>query len=378
MKPLSIELLGFYDSSEEAYAACVYAKITVNGKTDVNLVISKTRVASLKKPTIPRLELLSALVLARLISSVQTMLTPLCKTTVVRCFTDSITAMYWIKGEDKEWKTFVQNRVQEIRSLVPKEKWNHCPGLENPADIATRSSNPVKLSEDSRWFKGPEWLRGNEIERPERHVTNLPEDCLKEVRSTCKESTNMTLLIETGTQMNISKILDATRFSSYMKLLRVIAYILRFVKNCKDRCINTKELTAEELDGAEIVWIRDMQTQIDKKKLSNVEQHLDTFIDKDKIIRCKGRLKNSCLTFERRHPILLPREHHITSLIIWECHKNVLHNGTNQTLQELRTRFWAIKGRQLLKKTIYKCKLCKKLQGLSYGMPQQSHQPFYQ
>ena len=109
MKPLSIELVGFCDSSEEAYAACVYAKITVNGKTDVNLVISKTRVAPLKKPTIPRLELLSALVLARLISSVQTMLTPLCKTTVVRRFTDSITAMYWIKVEEKEWKTFVEN-----------------------------------------------------------------------------------------------------------------------------------------------------------------------------------------------------------------------------------------------------------------------------
>ena len=226
MKPLSIELVGFCNSPEEAYAACVYAKITVNGKTDVNLVISKTRVAPLKKPAIPRLELLSAPILARLISSVQTMLPPLCKTTVVRCFTDSITAMYWIKGEEKEWKTFLENRVQEIRSLVPKEKWNHCPGLENPADIVTRSINPVKLSEHSRWFKGPEWLRGNENEWPERHMTDLPEDCLKEVRSTCKGSSNMTLLIETGTQMNISKILDATRFSSYIKLLRVTAYVL--------------------------------------------------------------------------------------------------------------------------------------------------------
>ena len=112
-----------------------------------------------------------------------------------------------------------------------------------------------------------------------------------------------------------------------------------------------------------------------QKKLSNVEKHLDTFIDKDKIIRCQGHRKNSCLTFETRHPIPLPREHHITSLIIWEYHKNVLHNGTNQTLQELRTRFWVIKGRQLVKKTIYKCKLCKKLQGLSYGMPQRSQLP---
>ena len=266
--------------------------------------------------------------------------------------------------------------MQEIRSLVPKEKWNHCPGLENPADIATRNSDPAKLNDNSRWFKGPEWLRGNENEWPERHnTTDLPEDCLKEIRSTCKEITNMTLLIEAVTQINISNLLDATRFSSYMKLLRVTAYVLRFVKNCKDRCTNRKELTAEELDKAEMIWIRDIQAQIGQKHLSDVEKHLDIFIDEDKIIRCQGRLKNSCLKFETRHPVLLPREHHITSLIIWECHKNVLHNGTNQTLQELRTRFWIVKGRQLVKKTIYKCKLCKKLQGLSYGMPQQSQLP---
>ena len=185
----------------------------------------------------------------------------------------------------------------------------------------------------------------------------------------------MTLLVEAVTQINISNLLDVTRFSSYMKLLRVTAYVLRFVKNCKDRCTNRKELTAEELDKAEMIWIRDIQAQIGQKHLSDVEKHLDIFIDEDKIIRCQGRLKNSCLKFETRHPVLLPREHHITSLIIWECHKNVLHNGTNQTLQELRTRFWIVKGRQLVKKTIYKCKLCKKLQGLSYGMPQQSQLP---
>ena len=76
-KPAEIELYGFCDSSKQSYAAAVYAKITVEGKSSVSLVMSKSRVAPLAKTTIPRLELLSALILARLITSVKDALSPL-------------------------------------------------------------------------------------------------------------------------------------------------------------------------------------------------------------------------------------------------------------------------------------------------------------
>ncbi|KAK3803547.1 hypothetical protein RRG08_027824 [Elysia crispata] len=64
------ELIVFADASEKAYGCCVYLRTTVNGQVFVNLVTSKTRVAPLKKTTLPRLELLAALLAARLLKFV--------------------------------------------------------------------------------------------------------------------------------------------------------------------------------------------------------------------------------------------------------------------------------------------------------------------
>ena len=49
------------------------------------------------------------------------------KETRTKCFTDSKVALFRIRGLEKEWKQFIQNRVNEIRKLVPGECWDHCP-----------------------------------------------------------------------------------------------------------------------------------------------------------------------------------------------------------------------------------------------------------
>ena len=92
-KPTELELYGFCDSSEQAYAAAVYTKITVKGRPRTCLVMSKSRVAPLSKLTIPRLELLSALILARLIDTVKGAFSSIFSTKIVRCWTDSITTI---------------------------------------------------------------------------------------------------------------------------------------------------------------------------------------------------------------------------------------------------------------------------------------------
>ena len=52
-----------------------------------------------------------------------------------------------------------------------------------------------------------------------------------------------------------------------------------------------------------------------------------------------------------------------------------MHNGVKETLAELRSRFWIVKGRQLVKKIIGQCKICTLIQGLSYGEPDMSQLP---
>ena len=111
------ELEGFNDAWNSAYGAVVYLVTKSQGNTHVQLIASKTRVSPLKKQTIPRLELMAALILARLISRIKKTLEPCLAISRTRCWTDSRN----VQGKDKEWKQFVNNRVEEIRRLMPAD-----------------------------------------------------------------------------------------------------------------------------------------------------------------------------------------------------------------------------------------------------------------
>ena len=108
------KLHGFCYASAKAYGAVVYLRIVTTHGSYIRFVASKTRVAPLSNQTIPRLEMLSAIVFARLMHSVKEALTSEIKISRVVCWTDSKVAWYWIVQSTKEWKQFVQHHVDEI------------------------------------------------------------------------------------------------------------------------------------------------------------------------------------------------------------------------------------------------------------------------
>ena len=131
-------LHGFGDASKKAYCAMVYFVYrTKDGKAHVRLVASKTRVAPLKELSIPRLELMSARILAQLMHTVKNALQSQVKLDGVRFWLDSKTALSWIQNKG-EWKQFVRHRVNEILKLTDKEDWAYCSTEENPADLGSR------------------------------------------------------------------------------------------------------------------------------------------------------------------------------------------------------------------------------------------------
>ena len=136
-KVQSVCLHGFGDASKRAYCPVVYLVIRTGIGSYVRLITSKTRVAPSKNNTIPRLELLSGLILARLVSAVREALGQQLVLEGIYLWLDSIIAIYWIIG-NKEWKQFVQNRVDEILRLTSQDMWHHCPGETNPADVGSR------------------------------------------------------------------------------------------------------------------------------------------------------------------------------------------------------------------------------------------------
>ena len=75
-------------------------------------------------------------------------------------YTDSQVALCWIKGVTKQWKQFVENRIQEIHRLVPANCWKHCHRGDNPADISSRGSGLESLWSKKIWWNGPSWLTG--------------------------------------------------------------------------------------------------------------------------------------------------------------------------------------------------------------------------
>lgn len=238
-KIVSCSLHGFGDASSKACAAVIYLHVTTTTGSYVKFLASRSRVAPVKQETIPRLELLAALILARLISHVGEALEPEVDITCLTCWTDSKVALAWIKGEERELKPFVQNRVNEIRTLVPVNSWRHCCGKNNPADIPSRGMSPSELLECALWIEGPTWLSDNaESGSEEFNIGQLPQECLEEMKAGDKEKwkseTSSSLLVVAQT-IGIANVVTCEDYSNLKRLFRVTALVLQLVKILKLR-----------------------------------------------------------------------------------------------------------------------------------------------
>ena len=361
-------LYGFCDASNKAYAAVVYLQVTTTSGSYLRFLASKTRVAPVAQQTIPRLELLSALILARLVTNVRQALEEEIKGTGTTCWSDSEVALFWIWGESKTWKPFVQNRVEEIRSLVPVSSWKHCPGTTNPADLPSRGMTPMELSRSTLWKYGPCSLVLNaDTADPGKEV---PNECLTELKS--KASSAVLVNVDATA---VDNIIDCKDYSNLKRLLRVTAYVLRFVQALKARLCNSNqvpanELSSEELAAAEALWIRDVQAAVRRNpKYPDWSRQLDLFTDATGMLRCEGRLENAELPSDTKNPILLDAGHHVTTLIVMESHRRVMHCGVKATLTQIRARFWIVRGRQFVRKILHRCTTCRRLEGQPYRAP---------
>ncbi|XP_069361084.1 uncharacterized protein [Maniola hyperantus] len=248
------ELVGFCDASSRGYAACIYVVSNdERGKVKVRLVTAKSKVAPVKPMTIPRLELMGAVLLSKLLKFVQDNLTRV-KINRITCLTDSTIVLSWLNTDAYKLKTFVCNRVAQVTEVVPSHSWRHVSSENNLADCCSRGVSPTQLvSERFRWLEGAAWLyqpptdwpisvyiQEKEVEPPElKPLQNLFSEQLNDNNESKREFCERLL----------------NRFSSYSKLQRSVAWILRW-RNRIRSSIQSKCLTTEELNTAQDSLIR--------------------------------------------------------------------------------------------------------------------------
>ncbi|XP_024875956.1 uncharacterized protein LOC112457263 [Temnothorax curvispinosus] len=356
----SFELHGFSDASQNAAAAVVYLRAcSTDQSVTITLVASKTKVAPLKRLTIPRLELIAAVLLVKLIQSI--LLTLEKPKLPVFAWIDSQVVYQWITNHPSRWKEFVHNRVVFIQDTLPQCKWGLVPGVQNPADLATRGISPSQLNESSMWWSGPEWLSS-----PNSAWPQIPSSLISE---NLEEREHRICVFVTNQHPEVWDLL--TKYSNLTKLLRITALCRKFIRKAhKDtKSELTPFLSVNDINNEKYFWIKIVQqfsfspelkilSQGHSLPKSNPLTKLAPYIDSNGLLRVGGRLQQSLLSNEAKHPFILPKESAFTTLIIDDAHSRTLHGGTQFTLSFIRQTYWIIRGRIPVKSFILKCVKC--------------------
>ena len=197
----------FCDASIHAYGSVAYI---TRGKQST-LIMSKSRVAPLKQLTLPKLELMAAVIGSRLMKHVLQSI----PAKTVYLWSDSQIVLHWLTT-NRKLKTFERNRVAEVNELTENRTWRYCPTAQNPADLLMRGISAKEYLKSKLWKNGPDWLT-DESNYP---IWQADEST---VLLTTNERDDAFPLDPSQNQLGIHNVIDINKFSRYRTLMRVTA-----------------------------------------------------------------------------------------------------------------------------------------------------------
>ena len=365
-KTREAQLHVFVDASLEAYCCVAYLRFEHEGQIEVAFVTSKCRVASPKTITVPRLELVAALTGARVGSALKTAFQYI-NITNVHYWSDSQTVLGWLRSESRNYKIYVAHRVQEILELTKGSQWRHVPTHLNSADIGTKYRES-----DEMWYKGPPFLwEGKENWPSDQEVSSPFEELKTENLPSKKEKKDVEKFVGLVTK---PKVIEANNYSTWRTLRFHVATYMRFIDWLAEKRpkVQKKEgfISFEYLKKADIWLIQkaqwegfpsEMQRLFAKKSIETGPlAHLNCFLDENGLVRADSRLRyHNEYELNMRHPIVLPRKHKITELIVDHYHTSLYHIGHETLLSVVRHKYWIPQIRQAIKTCRDKCQYCK-------------------
>ena len=167
-------------------------------------------------------------------------------------------------------------------------------------------------------------------------------------------------------------------YSSLSYLLRVTAWVLRFIKNLLGRKVKENNLIAKELQTAKNFWEERSQrekfdaviTSIKENKRNQLKEQLGLKLDKEGSVCCHGRMIHAELREVTVNPKLSPKDHHFKRQIIQDVHEKLCHAGVSHTLAQLCKQYWIPQGRATVKKVLRHCLICRKYEGGPFRLQQ--------
>ena len=326
----------FVDGSKLAYAACIFVRSESDSKVKVSLLLAKTRITPIKDISIPRIELLAALLGAKLYGTIKD-IQPFANFKV-NFWTDSTVVLNWI-NDKRLWKPFITNRLKIILSHTNKENWRHIPGILNPADLLSRGCDTERLISEE-WWQGPKWLYECE--------NSWPQSSLEPAEEPIEEQSHCHVNILHQSSKMLEKLCELT---SYSEIIRVIALTCRFInlKKVNNSESPSVEITGEEYKKAEIKLFRMLQKR--EFEVNCKFNGLDIIVDGNNLIRAKSKLTLMNEDENFLYPILLPHGE-ITKKLIREEHLKNKHAGVKTLMVLLRQNYWITKCRKTVKEVV--------------------------
>lgn len=358
-----VHLIAFCDASSRGYAACIYVRsVDANNDVKTRLLISKSKVAPIKPLSIPRLELMAAVLLSKLVLFVQQNIKNL--NFQVTALTDSSVALAWLQTPPYKLKTFVSSRVAQVVEVVPSNSWFHVRSENNAADVCSRGTMPTQLAADYElWLHGPVWLSDDVHQWPiSTFYVSEKTDVLE-----LKSNVDTFSCASQNVQNNFSETFFE-KYSSFNKLQRIIARCLRFAKNCRlpqnERSVGP--ISTYELNASHDAIIKSTQNTYFCREIALIKNNkfvlslrkLSPFVDAHGFLRVGGRISQADLPYSNKHPLLLPKKSHITTLLIEHFHKVYLHVGPRSLQGILCKRYWIVSARSMIRSVLSKCITC--------------------
>lgn len=375
-----IQLHLFSDASRQGYSAAAYFRVkNVDGRVHCSFVMGKARLIPIREISIPRLELTAAVISVKLSHVIRDELDLTVNKVIY--WTDSTSVLKCINNETKGSHAFESNRLTIIHDGSTPQQWRYVNREDNPADDGSKGLKLDVLTKNDRWLTGPKFLwREEECWPAMVEILTLTDDD-PEVR---KE--NQTYVA--STRRDVMEEL-MVYYSSRWKLKVAVSWWLRYKRYLKNKILQRREssstkqeleersgyLTLDELHEAEneirrciqrkqFPEVIALQSEEDQRLVKRLMKKTGASISKlnpqvhDGLLRVGGRIGQAPLSYDLRHPVILPYKHHVTALII--NHLKVGHMGQESVLSLLRQKFWILKGRYAVRRVLNKCFDCQK------------------